>query len=323
MENVAHSANRYNVALVVCVDAARKATGRIASPNCRQGEPTYIREMSGKPKEPRRSRSRKQIRASDPRCIYCSAPVETTEHMPPLSVFKGRQRPSGLEFASCEACNNGTRAADTAVAFLSRIDRFGDDPTTWKVQEALKHLRSMGTLAPGFTNELFDNEKDALLRTPAGILVPVAEIHTGPICQSLLHVFGAKLGMALYREHTGIALPLEGGVHVMWFLNNGLAQETADGMLRILPVHSTLRQGLKKNASGQFDYRFNSDDKSIVAALSHFHSNIHFFTIAMAEPSKFGFPRTMPFSAFVKPGELVKFMPKPAPAIVMLSGAAR
>jgi hypothetical protein len=237
--------------------------------------------------------------------------------MPPLSLFRKRDRPSGLEFASCKACNNGTSAADTAVAFFSRIDRFGDDVTTWKVQEAAKHLGAMGALAPGFKKELFDQEKDALLRTPAGILVPVAEIHAGPISQSLLHVFGAKLGMALYREHAGHALPLDGCVHVMWFLNNGLSQETADGILRILPVHNTLRQGKRRSASGQFDYRFNSDDKSIVAALSHFHSNIHFFTIAMAEPSLYGFPRSMPFSAFVKPGELTKFMPKPPSAIIM------
>jgi hypothetical protein len=237
--------------------------------------------------------------------------------MPPLSLFKGRHRPHGLEFGTCYSCNNGTRAADTAVAFFARIDRFGDDPAAWKVQEALKHLRSMGTLAPGFSNELFDQERDALLRTPAGILVPVAEIHAGPISQSLLHVFGAKLGMALYREHAGHALPVDGGVHVMWFLNNGLAQETADAMLRILPIHSTLQQGPRKNASGQFDYRFNSDEKSIVAALSQFHSNVHFFTLAMAEPSLYGFPRDMPFSAFVKPGELTKFMPKPPPAIIM------
>jgi hypothetical protein len=201
-------------------------------------------------------------------------------------------------------CNHGTRAADAAVAFLARIDPFGDDVTTWKVQESLKLLRSLGTLAPGFKAELFDdsNAKDTLLRTPGGVLVPVAETHAGPIAQSLLNVFGAKLGMALYREHTGDALPLEGGVHAMWFLNNGLSQTTADGMLRILPVHNTLTQGQRKSASGQFDYRFNSDDRSIVAALSHFHSNIHFFTIAMAQPSLYGFPRSMRFSAFVRPG---------------------
>lgn len=257
-----------------------------------------------------RSRSRSQIRAGEPRCIYCESPVETAEHMPPLSLFKERRRPHGLEFGTCYACNNGTRAADTAVAFFARIDRFGGNAKSWKVQEALRHLRSMGTLAPGFINELFAQEKMALLRTPAGVLVPVAEVHAGPICQSLLHVFGAKLGMALYREHIGHALPLEGGVQVMWFLNNGLAEDTAEAMLRILPTYGTLQQGQKNSAGGQFDYRFNSDGKNIVAALSHFHSNVHFLTLAMAAPGDFGFPRDVPMGAFVKPGELAKFMPK-------------
>lgn len=268
--------------------------------------------MSPEPRQPQRSRNAARILADEPRCIYCVDRAKTVEHMPPLSLFKKRGRPSGLEFPSCYLCNHGTRAADVAVAFLARIDPFGDDVTTWKVQESLKLLRSLGTLAPGFQAELFDDSqaKDTLLKTPGGILLPVSETHAGPIAQSLLNVFGAKLGMALYREHAGHPLPLEGGVHAMWFLNNGLGQETANGMLRILPVHNTLKQGQRKSASGQFDYRFNSDNRSIVAALSHFHANIHFFTIAMAEPALYGFPRPMPSSAFVRPGELTKHMPK-------------
>ena len=107
--------------------------------------------------------------------------------------------------------------------------------------------------------------------------------------------------MAMYHEHVGEPLPLSGGVHGMWFLNGGLSEKTAEGMLAILPSLGTLKMG-QKSASGQFDYRYNSDNKTIVATLAHFHGNIHFFTIAMADPAKYHFPRSMPFSAFVKPG---------------------
>ena len=65
----------------------------------------------------------------------------------------------------------------------------------------------------------------------------------GPLTRAYLNVFAAKLGMALYREHVAHALPLSGGVHINWFLNAGLAQRTAEGILRILLVAGTLRQG--------------------------------------------------------------------------------
>jgi methylthioribose-1-phosphate isomerase len=49
--------------------------------------------------------------------------------------------------------------------------------------------------------------------------------------------------MALYREHVGKPLPLDGAVFSMWFLNAGLAQRSAEEMLRFLPDSGTLRQG--------------------------------------------------------------------------------
>ena len=269
--------------------------------------------------KPNRSRSSAEILAGNPRCIYCDKVATTVEHMPPKIMFRAKDRPSGMEFPSCRECNNGTSAADAAIAFFARIDRVGDYPNNWKAKESLKPLRSLGLLAPGFINEFFDDgaAKDTLVNTAGGILMPAKEMRAGPISQALLTVFTAKLGMALYYEHVGVPLPLAGGVHTMWFLNSGLSEETAHAMLAMLPAYDTLKQGLRKSAAGQFDYRFNSDDKSIVAALTHFHNNIHFFTLSMADPAAYGFPRPMPFTALVRPGELKKFMPKPRPAILM------
>lgn len=242
--------------------------------------------------------------------------------MPSKALFRAKDRPSGLEFPSCKQCNNGTSAADSAVAFLARIDRFGDDTDTWQVQEAVKYLAAAEQGAPGFSAELFNdgNSRDTIMRTPGGLLIPLAETHVGAIGKALLDVWAAKLGMSLYNEHVGSPLPLTGGLHAMWFLNNGLSEETAGHFLRILPVHSTLKQGRRKSASGQFDYRFNSDDKSIVAALTHFHSNIHFFTIAMAEPNVYGFPKDkLPHGRFSRPGELLAMMPPKAPPAILMN----
>lgn len=276
-----------------------------------------------KPPKPNRiTRTHAEIRANAKVCVYCHQPLDASnyslEHMPPKGMFKSSHRLKGFEFGGCKACNEGTKAADAAVAFFARIDQFGDDPNNWKVQEAAKFLKSADDNSPGFSRELFDERRDreVIRRTPGGILMNLTETHTGPIGQALLNVFAAKLGMAMYHQHVGEPLPPTGGVHGMWFLNAGLGEKTAEGMLKILPGFDTLKAG-KQSAMGQFAYRYNSDDKSIVAALTHFQGNIHFFTIAMAEPSVYGFPRPMPFSAFIRPGELASHMPKRQPAIFM------
>lgn len=270
----------------------------------------------------RRKPTHAEIRANAKRCVYCPTALNdnnySLEHMPPRGLFRNSHRPKGLEFGGCKACNGGTKAADSAVAFLARIDQFTNDVSGWKIREGLKFLRSAEDGAPGFKGELFyeNRERHGFARTGEGILFPTVTTNTGPIGQSLLDVFGAKLGMALYHEHVGEPLPVAGGVHTMGFLNAGLSEETAEGLLRTLPVFDTLKMG-KQEASGQFAYRFNSDDRSIVAALAHFHNNVHFFVIAMAEPTIYGFPRPMPFSAFIRPGELLANMPKRRPAILM------
>lgn len=276
--------------------------------------------MGSRAKRNGKSRSSAEVLAGCPRCIYCTEPADTVEHMPSKALFRAKDRPSGLEFPSCRDCNNRTSAADSLVAFLARIHKHHDDPTGWQVQEGLKYLLAAEQGAPGLVREFFadDNARDTLMETAGGVLVPVAEMHAGPIARALLDVWSAKLAMALYHEHVGEPLPTDGGTYAIWFLNNGLDQATGDNFLRILPGYGTLIQGRRKSASGQFDYRFNTDERSIVAALTHFHGNIHFFTIAMSDPATYQFPRDqLPHGRFMRPGDLITSMPKPRPAILM------
>lgn len=234
--------------------------------------------------------------------------------MPPKSMFKGKQRPSGFEYPSCASCNNKTSASDAAVAFLSRVDPFSSDLRSWKMKECRKHLNSLRTLCPEFLEELFhfDRINKVLGRTSGGILVPLVEAHVGPAGRALLNVFTAKLGMTLYAEHAGCPIPLDGEVFGMWFLNVGMAEETADGILRVLPDYNTLKQGRRRSVAGQFDYRFNSCGADLVAALSHFHSNIHFFTLAVSKSGRYQLPEDLPRNAArVRPGELLGMIPSP------------
>jgi hypothetical protein len=70
-----------------------------------------------------RRRAHDALLQAHPWCIYCGAPADSVEHMPPIIMFRGRQRPKGLEFPSCLACNNGTSHSDLVASLL-------DEPRT-------------------------------------------------------------------------------------------------------------------------------------------------------------------------------------------------
>ena len=228
--------------------------------------------------------------------------------MPPKIIFSGKARPSGLEFGACDECNNGTSGADIVVAFLARLSQ---DDRPAMLAEAAQLRGKMIQIAPGVFEEFRDPAKAQKVwqRTQGGILKSVATVNMdGPLTKAYLTIFSAKLGMALYREHVGIALPLDGGVQIQFFLNAGLARATAEAMLKVLPGHKTLQQG-KFQVHDQFAYRYNCDERSIVAALIGFNSNLHIFVVATSEPEKYGFPIQRPHFYFAKPGQLKSLLP--------------
>lgn len=249
--------------------------------------------------------------------MYCSAPPVTVEHMPPTGMFRERRRLSGLEFACCRECNFGTRAADLAAAFMARIPPF-DIANDWRLQEAYNLVGGIAHLAPEVIRELFGSgHANVLIRRPSGFIQRGKSLHVdGPVLTGLMTVFTAKLGMALFRQHVGQPLPMDGGVYTQFFFNAGLDQSQIDAMLSILPTHDTLRQG-KSHASEQFEYRYNSDDRTIVAALAGFHGCLHVRMFAMSDPERYGFLLDDRGVDLVRPGELVG-----RAAAVMPPGAA-
>jgi hypothetical protein len=85
----------------------------------------------------------------------------------------------------------------------------------------------------------------------SGLLQRVVGVHAdGPCVKAHLCAFGAKLAMALFREHVGIALPLSGAVWCQFALNAGMTQEQLNARIQILPIRETLRQG-QKNVGDQ------------------------------------------------------------------------
>ncbi len=200
-------------------------------------------------------------------------------------MFPNSHRLSGMEFAACLDCNHSTRAADAAASFFARLA-----PTNivneLELEESHKLLRIMTSIAPEFVRELFDKRKathvwakgrDSFYGHKRRMELD------GPVTHALLRAFSAKLGMALYREHVGEPLPVGGMVFTQHYLNSGLQRREAEATLRILPGLGQLRQGQK--ASGRlFNYRYNTDDRTIVAALAAFNDN--FFVRVFATHDK-------------------------------------
>lgn len=260
---------------------------------------------------------------AEPRCIYCAGPNETEEHMPPRIMFLRKDRPQGMEFAACEACNGGTSGADAVAAFMAKM-RIHEDGTGRHLQENLSLKGTIEQKAPGVLEELFDRDdkiSNTLVRSPGGILVPSVKVMAdGPLLKAYLQAFAAKLAMALYREHIGEALPLDGYVGTAHFLNAGLAAENAERMLQTLPVFDTLKQG-RKDAGAQFGYRYNTDEKSIIAALVRFHEGLFVFLVASSESRARNLNPDNVNWRMSQPGGVLAMLPSPTGPARTRSGA--
>ena len=96
----------------------------------------------------RKNQTREAIIAAEPRCIYCSGPVDTLEHMPPTGMFRGRQRPGGMEYAACGVCNNGTRGSDAVAALMARIHP-DNGAGSWQTEGMRRLISAIDRYAPG------------------------------------------------------------------------------------------------------------------------------------------------------------------------------
>jgi hypothetical protein len=161
-----------------------------------------------------RRRAHAAILEKSPFCIYCGANARTIEHMPPIQMFRLRDRPKGLEFPSCKECNNGTSHSDLVASLLGRVY---PDPKSEAVQAEIKRLfTAVANNVSGLLEEMMINEaaqnfaKRSILNRPS--LVGGVLRANGPILKRHMQIFGAKLGFALHHEVYGQAVPHEGGV---------------------------------------------------------------------------------------------------------------
>jgi hypothetical protein len=203
------------------------------------------------------AKSKRRVHAAilkeHPWCIYCGGvhPANTIEHMPPIAMFDGRQRPKGLEFPTCRECNNGTRLSDKVASLLGRV--YPDA----RPDELKRLLRGVANNVPGLLEEMQVDQVGQELAhrnissMPSGAGVLRAD---GPILTHHIGVFGAKLGLALHYEAHRSPVPPAGGVQPMLFTNvSHLRGEIPIDLIKLLPAPRTLKQG-KREVSEQFQY---------------------------------------------------------------------
>jgi hypothetical protein len=190
-----------------------------------------------------------------PWCIYCggTAPATTIDHMPPRMMFRGKDRPKGLEFPSCEACNVGTRLSDLVASLLGRI--YPDSEDAVHRSEVRRLMDAVGANVPGVLSEMYlPKGRRKLARSRLGM--PVGEVlrADGPLLTKHMLAFAAKLGLALHFEATGRCIPRSGRVRPAWFSNaQAFRGDIPPSLTAHLPPSRTLRQG-RKHVGDQFRY---------------------------------------------------------------------
>jgi hypothetical protein len=269
-----------------------------------------------------RSQSRQAIIAGEPRCIYCPGPAESVEHMPPRAMFRDSQRPGAMEYGVCFACNSGTRGSDAVATFIALLHP-NNLEGSWQAEKVRKLISMIRAHASGVLEELslHDKRRDEWARRPdSRLLQRFVRIEAdGPRIHAYLSVFGAKLAMALYREHVGVALPLGAAVWSQFALNGGMTPKILNDRVKLLPVRETLRQG-RKNVGDQFAYRYNCDARTTLAAVVQFHLGLWFTIFASSDQriiELFYKPEftQLPASVTVTPGNLLSLLPARALAV--------
>ncbi|MDR9763730.1 hypothetical protein RJJ37_29565 [Rhizobium redzepovicii] len=216
--------------------------------------------------------------AAQPFCVFCGGTTQATtlDHMPSRVLFDGKHRPKGLEFSSCQPCQDSTRKAETVFAVLSR---FYPEPTTnTQRAEFQKLLRAAERHNPGFMREMETDQVGHLHRlgNEAALLPSWNFLNvSGPICTDSISAFSVKLGLALHYEITRQIVPKGGVVVVARFSNvDAFTGDMPKAALTLFGEGQTLEMG-KFRVADQFEY-------SSVYAGDTMNMSAHFATFRMS-----------------------------------------
>lgn len=182
--------------------------------------------------------------------------MTSVEHMPSRILFDGKDRPKGLEFASCQACQDSTRREELAIAMFSRA--YPNPKTPAAQSETQKIFQNAFQNFPGLQEEIQTDQLSVLrglgqsvTRLPSWDFISMS----GPIAKAIVQKFGMKLAVALHYELTGRIVPRGAGIIVLPYTNTVAATEGMPLELKeALGVEKVLSMG-RKHTTGTFSYQ--------------------------------------------------------------------
>ena len=144
---------------------------------------------------------------------------------------------------------------DAVAGLMSRL--YATKPATPAVREEVRRcFAGIGRKMPEILQEM-RVERD--LRDGSfklGALPDAAAVLTmGPLINSYLTAFGARVALALHFELTREILPESGGIFVHWMSNHAIVDnQISEAFLAMLGPPATLKQG-KQTLEDQFHYQ--------------------------------------------------------------------
>ena len=241
-------------------------------------------------------------------CIYCAGVGAASEidHMPPRLMFRTTQRPKGLEFPSCSACNRRTSRLDVVAAYMTRT--FPGIANQVDEAEWGRLMGEVERVAPGLLREMYI---PAYLQGPLlaeyGIPDPGASAvlrANGPLVSAHMQAFAAKVGFALHFEFTGTVVPIGGRVQVRWFTSEEmLNSRVPQSLYSSVGKPRIMRQGRITSADlFEYGYGIYEQRADIKLFFARLRQSIEIAAFVVEDPTKLPFPEGV--LATFAPGDL-------------------
>lgn len=142
-------------------------------------------------------------------------------------------------------------------------------PTNKHWKEAKKYIVRAGRAVPGILEEMQARPEQEAIFAKIRHLEPNAAgvlNHEGPLLNYSMQLFGVKLTIALFYEHTRRIISPEDAISVRVYTNADAIQgKLPDEALSIMGEQATLEQG-KWSVPNQFWYQYAIDDGEVPAA---------------------------------------------------------
>lgn len=236
------------------------------------------------------SRNRLQtMKAHHPHCAFCGGDAGTTsvEHMPSRILFDDKWRPQGLEFPSCQPCQNSTRRIEPIMAMITRV--FPGPETQAQIDAFRQLARSAERNNPGILAEMKVDQVSILQRAGvAAFKLPNWNFVNlgGPIITHAINAFSRKMAMALHFELTGSIVPHGALLFVEQYSNfDVIVDGFPEEMMSHLGPEKTLRMG-QKHVFDQFAYRSSEvEDSNITVHMVFYRQAIATLLIVYPDTS--------------------------------------